>query len=71
MMEKNIWTLTFIIVFLSIYVEAASRTDISPVWGYICAIDFAIVFTLFINLINNVKLDKDEYRGQVSEDDKH
>ena len=69
-MVKNIWTLTFIIVFISIYIEALSRVDISPIWGYICALIFPIIFALFINLVNTIT-PKDEHRGQISEDDKH
>lgn len=69
MMEKNIWTLTFIIVFLAIYIEATFKINLNPIWGYVCAIDFPIIFGLFINLVNTVK--PNEHRRQISEDDKH
>lgn len=52
MMKKTIWTLTFIIIFLAVYIEAVSRVNTYAIWGYVCAIDFAIIFTLIVSLIN-------------------
>lgn len=65
MMTRNIWLWTLIIICLVVYVYATIKVSTNELWGYVCAIDFAILFILFVNVFVN-----DSNRRQVSENDK-